>query len=146
MKIPSQLLNPGATQMRLSCIEWQSLFRIIVCTYEFDIIIIIIIIIKHISQLLAGFWKNDWLVGWRVVSVTVLSVRACLSAASGWLTVGLVDRSAERQEYGMERVDIKMRRGARIESPQAPRILYPAKSWATRGRAHELYYCSVSKH
>jgi len=25
------------------------------------------------------------------------------SAASGWLTVGLVDRSAERQEYGMER-------------------------------------------
>ena len=60
-------------------------------------------LIHTVSQLLAGFWKNGWLVGWRVVSVAVVSVRVCLSAASRWLTVGLVDRSAERQEYGMER-------------------------------------------
>jgi len=30
-------------------------------------------------------------------------VSARSQPASGWLTVGLVDRSAERQGYGMER-------------------------------------------
>jgi len=42
------------------------------------------------SQFLAGFWKN----GWFVVSVTCQSVRS--QPASGWLMVGLIDRSAER--------------------------------------------------
>jgi len=74
---------------------------------------------------------------WRVVSVAVVSVRVCLFAVSQ-PAEGLVDRSAERQDYGMERRWYQnMQRGARIESLQEPRILYPAKSWAPRRRDHE---------
>jgi len=43
---------------------------------------------------------EEWLTGWLVV-VCLSGVRS--QPASGWLTVGLVDRSVECQEYGMER-------------------------------------------
>jgi len=45
--------------------------------------------------------------GWLASRVCCTRVSPCLSVrsqpASGWLTVGLVDRSAERQDYGVER-------------------------------------------
>jgi len=47
-----------------------------------------------------------------------------MSAASGWLTVGLVDRSVERCTMVWNAVEIKICGAAQeyIESPQAPRI------------------------
>jgi len=86
---------------------------------------------------------EEWLAGcltnriWRVVSSVCprLSVR---NQAGGWFSRS--QRGALVAYNGMERCwNQNMRRGARIKSPQAPRILYPAKSWTPRGRTHEFY-------